>query len=107
MYASSKLDKRSKGSTSEEVHESSSYDSTHSGATKTLDHRQLVVKPVAIALMISIGIGLHNFGEGLAIGASVVLGELALSTFLIVGFMIHNTTEGFAKIGRASCRERV
>jgi ZIP family zinc transporter len=96
MYASSKLDARSKGSTSEEVHESSSYDSTHSGATKTLDHRQLVVKPVAIALMISIGIGLHNFGEGLAIGASVVLGELALSTFLIVGFMIHNTTEGFA-----------
>jgi zinc transporter, ZIP family len=46
--------------------------------------------------MISIGIGLHNFGEGLAIGASVVLGEIALSTFLIVGFMIHNTTEGFA-----------
>jgi zinc transporter ZupT len=96
MYASSKLDGRSKGSTSGEAHESSSYDSTHSGTTKTLDHRQLVVKPVVIALMISIGIGLHNFGEGLAIGASVVLGELALSTFLIVGFMIHNTTEGFA-----------
>ena len=49
-----------------------------------------------MALMISIGIGLHNFGEGLAIGASVVLGEIALSTFLIVGFMIHNTTEGLA-----------
>ena len=57
---------------------------------------QLGVKAGAIALMISIGIGLQNFGEGLAIGASVVLGELALSTFLIVGFMIHNTTEGFA-----------
>jgi zinc transporter, ZIP family len=100
MYASSKLGERIKHSTPEEVHESSSYDSTHSGQTKTLDeehhHQQLVVKPVAIALMISIGIGLHNFGEGLAIGASVVLGELALSTFLIVGFMIHNTTEGFA-----------
>ena len=101
MYASSKLGERIKHSTPEEVHESSSYDSTHSGQTKTLDeehhhHHQLVVKPVAIALMISIGIGLHNFGEGLAIGASVVLGELALSTFLIVGFMIHNTTEGFA-----------
>src|SRR3712207_7253451 len=39
MYASSKLDERSKGSTSEEVHESSSYDSTHSGATKTLDRK--------------------------------------------------------------------
>jgi zinc transporter ZupT len=46
--------------------------------------------------MISIGIGLHNFGEGLAIGASVVFGKIALSTFLIVGFMLHNTTEGFA-----------
>lgn len=102
MYATSKLGERIKHSTPDEVHESSSYDSAPSGQTKTLDeqhhhhHHQLVVKPVAIALMISIGIGLHNFGEGLAIGASVVLGEIALSTFLIVGFMIHNTTEGFA-----------
>ena len=53
-------------------------------------------KPVAIALMISIGIGLHNFGEGLAIGATVGLGQVALSTFLIVGFALHNTTEGIA-----------
>lgn len=103
MYASSKLGERIKHSTPEEVNESSSYSSTPSGQTKTLDeqqqqhhHHQLVVKPLAIAFMISIGIGLHNFGEGLAIGASVVLGEIALSTFLIVGFMIHNTTEGFA-----------
>jgi len=40
--------------------------------------------PVAIALMIAIGIGLHNFGEGLAIGAAIVLGEAALGAFLIV-----------------------
>ncbi|MCV0393188.1 MAG: divalent cation transporter [Nitrosopumilus sp.] len=53
-------------------------------------------KPVAIALMISIGIGLHNFGEGLAIGASVGLGSIAFTTFLIVGFALHNTTEGIA-----------
>ncbi|MDQ3967258.1 MAG: ZIP family metal transporter [Thermoproteota archaeon] len=103
MYASTKLGERSKARTAqeEEVDKlSSSYDSMHSSQAKTLDQQQqyhhLVVKPVVIALMISIGIGLHNFGEGLAIGASVVLGEIALSTFLIVGFMIHNTTEGLA-----------
>jgi zinc transporter, ZIP family len=55
-----------------------------------------LVKSLAISLMVAIGIGLHNFGEGLAIGAAVLLGEVALSTFLIIGFTIHNTTEGLA-----------
>ena len=55
-----------------------------------------IIKPLAISLMVAIGIGFHNFGEGLAIGAAVLLGEIALSTFLIIGFTIHNTTEGLA-----------
>lgn len=55
-----------------------------------------IQKPFAIALMVAIGIGLHNLGEGLAIGGAMVAGAVALSTFLIVGFAIHNTTEGLA-----------
>ncbi len=43
---------------------------------------------------ISLGIGLHNLGEGLAIGAAFALGEAALGTFLILGFTLHNITEG-------------
>jgi zinc transporter ZupT len=49
---------------------------------------------LALATLVAIGIGLHNMGEGLAIGSSFALGELALGTFFIVGFMIHNVTEG-------------
>ena len=64
-----------------------------------------ISKPIAIGLMISIGIGLHNFGEGLAIGASIGLGSIAFSTFLIVGFTLHNTTEGLA-IAAPLSRER-
>ena len=48
----------------------------------------------ALALLVALGIGLHNLGEGLAIGSSFSLGELALGSFLIIGFMIHNVTEG-------------
>ena len=63
---------------------------------------------VALATLVALGIGLHNLGEGLAIGSSFALGELTLGTFLIVGFMIHNITEGLgiaapiAQRGKAS-----
>ena len=56
------------------------------------------VDPVAqrlrLAFLIALGIGLHNLGEGLAIGAAYAQGAVTLGAFLIVGFMIHNTTEG-------------
>ena len=48
------------------------------------------------ALLISVGIGLHNLGEGLAIGSAYALGALALGAFLVIGFVIQNTTEGLA-----------
>lgn len=49
-----------------------------------------------LALLMAVSIGLHNFGEGLAIGAAFALGEAALGALLIVGFMLHNATEGLA-----------
>jgi zinc transporter ZupT len=49
---------------------------------------------LGLATLVAVGIGLHNLGEGLAIGSSFALGELTLGTFLVVGFMIHNVTEG-------------
>jgi ZIP family zinc transporter len=52
--------------------------------------------PGRLALLIAVGIGLHNLGEGLAIGSAYAVGSLALGASLIVGFAIHNTTEGLA-----------
>ncbi|HZO48614.1 MAG TPA: hypothetical protein VFB26_00570 [Gaiellaceae bacterium] len=60
---------------------------------------------LALALLVAIGIGLHNLGEGLAIGSSFAFGELQLGTFLIVGFMIHNVTEGLG-IAAPAARDR-
>lgn len=55
-----------------------------------------VVDPARqLAIMIAVGIGLHNFAEGLAIGQSAANGEIALATTLVIGFALHNATEGF------------
>ncbi len=80
--------------------------------TRFIDKHE-IIRPLTLSLMVAIGIGLHNFGEGLAIGAAVLLGEVALSTFLIIGFTIHNTTEGLAivapmaKTGRLMIRRLI
>ena len=52
------------------------------------------LSPLYVALLIAVGIGLHNLGEGLAIGAAYALGEVGLTAFLILGFTLHNVTEG-------------
>lgn len=107
LYASEKLTQRAiKKSMSTAAAETASTYIPYSNSTATsssqtksqVDQREMqeLVRPLAISLMIAIGIGLHNFGEGLAIGAAVLLGEIALSTFLIIGFTLHNTTEGLA-----------
>ncbi|MBI1802431.1 MAG: ZIP family metal transporter [Chloroflexi bacterium] len=55
--------------------------------------------PARLAMMIAIGLGLHNFSEGLAIGQSAGQGQIALASLLIVGFGLHNATEGFGIVG--------
>ncbi len=64
------------------------------------------VTGLALALLVAIGIGVHNLGEGLAIGTSFATGELQLGAFLVIGFMVHNVTEGLGIAAPAS-RERV
>ena len=65
------------------------------------------VQGLALATLVAIGIGLHNLGEGLAIGTSFALGELALGTFFVVGFMVHNVTEGLGIATPIAERQRV
>jgi zinc transporter ZupT len=52
--------------------------------------------PLALAYLVAVGIGLHNLGEGLAVGSAHARGEIALGTALVVGFALHNITEGIA-----------
>src|SRR5258708_21501961 len=55
-----------------------------------------------LALLIAIGIGVHNFGEGLAIGQAAAASQISLAVTLIIGFSLHNATEGFGICGPIS-----
>jgi ZIP family zinc transporter len=57
-----------------------------------------------LALLVAIGIGLHNLGEGLAIGSAYSVGALALGALLVIGFALHNTTEGLAIVAPIAAR---
>jgi zinc transporter ZupT len=59
-----------------------------------------------VAIMIALGIGLHNLGEGLAIGVAFSIGEAALGSFLVIGFMLHNITEGIGIVAPLVPREK-
>ncbi len=71
--------------------------STAMAATVTApgDGRGSLAPAYRMAVLIAVGIGLHNFGEGLAIGQSAASGEIQLATLLVIGFALHNATEGF------------
>ena len=66
------------------------------GISEWLRGRRSSASGGTLALLVAVGIGLHNLGEGVAIGAAYSAGALALGAFLVVGFALHNTTEGLA-----------
>jgi ZIP family zinc transporter len=76
------------------------------GAIDVLDAEDLIREHAAVraralrtGMTIAVAIGLHNFAEGLAIGVSASAGDISLATVLIVGFALHNATEGFGIVG--------
>ena len=64
-------------------------------------YRKTLSRFLSLPYMIALGMGLHNFGEGLAIGLSYAQGQWVLSALLLIGFALHNGTEGFGIIGAA------
>ena len=71
-----------------------------------LSRGRVGVTGLSLALLVAIGIGVHNLGEGLAIGTSFATGEIQLGAFLVIGFMVHNVTEGLG-IAAPATRARV
>src|SRR5438874_1460051 len=76
------------------------------GRTQRLSSSTLAHDASRLALLIAVGIGFHNFSEGLAIGQSAAKGEISLALVLIIGFGLHNATEGFGIVAPMSA-ERV
>ncbi|MDO8642481.1 MAG: metal transporter [Candidatus Woesearchaeota archaeon] len=64
--------------------------------TEFVKQKSAHVKALVWGYLIALGIGLHNLGEGLAIGSAYAFGEIALGATLVIGFMVHNVTEGVA-----------
>jgi zinc transporter, ZIP family len=61
-------------------------------------------RAMALGMSIAVGIGLHNFSEGLAIGQTASSGQLSLAVLLVVGFALHNATEGFGIVAASGIR---
>jgi zinc transporter ZupT len=64
------------------------------------------LSPLGLGYLIALSIGLHNLAEGLAIGGAVALGRVSLGAFLVIGFMVHNVTEGPAVVAPLAREER-
>ena len=64
------------------------------------------LSPLGLAYLVALSIGLHNLAEGLAIGGAVAIGRVSLGAFLVVGFMVHNVTEGPAVVAPIARDER-
>ena len=75
------------------------------GGRRSVKDRETPAGRFWIATAIAIGIGLHNLGEGMAIGSATALGETALGSFLVIGFALHNITEGVG-IGAPMAKDR-
>jgi ZIP family zinc transporter len=73
-----------------------------SGVSAWLQSRRGEASGYRAAFLVALGIGLHNLGEGLAIGSAYAVGSLALGAALVVGFALHNTTEGLAIVAPAA-----
>jgi ZIP family zinc transporter len=71
-----------------------------------IGRRHGVPAGLALAWFLALGIGLHNLGEGLAIGAAFAIGQAALGSFLVIGFTLHNVTEGVG-IAATITRQRI